>query len=48
MTPEDLRSGAKFILQEGQTIESALKALESKINEVTAAWEGTAQLCGRI
>ncbi|WP_167955700.1 WXG100 family type VII secretion target [Anaerosporobacter faecicola] len=43
MTPQELRDAADFITTKKEAIDQEVAALNSKIEEVTASWEGAAQ-----
>lgn len=43
ITPEELRTAANFLQQRLQSINSEVSQLKSKIDEVSADWEGAAQ-----
>jgi WXG100 family type VII secretion target len=44
VTPEELREAATYIQNKGSEIETDFNEIGSKINEVTASWEGLAQI----
>lgn len=43
ITPEELRSAAEFLGQKLEAINSEVTQLKTKIDDVTAEWEGAAQ-----
>ena len=44
ITPEELRGAADFMGQKLEAINSEVSALKGKIDEITANWEGAAQI----
>lgn len=43
ISPEELRNAADFLEQKLESISSEVGALKSKIDEISANWEGSAQ-----
>jgi len=43
MTPQDLRDSATFLESKNTAIATEVTALQKKINEVTADWEGASK-----
>lgn len=43
ITPEELREAAKFLDESREEISTKIAAVESRVNDVAANWEGAAQ-----
>lgn len=43
ITPEELRSASKFLLDRLESIKGEVKELKGKIDQVAEGWEGAAQ-----